>query len=219
MSENQLAVQTTKENVLATLDEKNENFNVGGAGILPRLQFCTSRSKQVEDDQIKKNRFAFIQGQEVLDDFGEEMTVVFLVNRGKAVKTEAGETTIIFGDKEKEAYAEIAKQPIDLSHKHGPESLVYVPGKGFATFFWGANRSLRFTADSRLASLMKKTAVLGHKQSKNTKGEWESVTVRIAEDQLDLEEDLPLDELSAVVNDFSNPVDKLPEEENDDEDR
>lgn len=212
------AIAEQAKSALAALREKNKNVakTIGPPKYIPRLQLCIDGSKPVKDGLVKANNYALFQGSEPTSILGETFVGLFVDIRAKASEEVRGELTIVYGE-EKDNYQKIAAKPLDRYVKHGPEVLIWVPAsQAFCTLHFGQNASLDQLKD-QIAAFMGKAVDFLQKPAENKKtgDKWQAIRLVQSDKDFTLE-DIPAPLLVHTLNQFNNPKDRYPEEEDED---
>lgn len=155
-------------------DDKAFNEVASGASFLPRVMLIGSNSNLAKEGKMGQGRFALVRSKEQFDDLTNEVPILVLGWRPKAMQIGKDEVTSIYNPqsemfKKIQARADSGDQ--DTGCMYGPEFLVWVPGvQAFATYFMSSKTSRREAP--QLRALTGKAALLKAQLIKSGKFMW-----------------------------------------------
>lgn len=166
---------------IAPLDMDALNVVSKAGSWLPRCQFFSGKTKEVQEKKIEANHFAIIRDKKMTD-LGERFECLVIYARAKAMRF--GEKIITCFDPKPDpatrqatgifadimTTAESSNDEEKLSNMYGPEYLLWVPGQGFCTFFMGTKSARR--ESQHLTGLVGGAATISSKLAKTKKYSW-----------------------------------------------
>ena len=129
---------------LVSVDEFSKEINT--QTWLPRLQIIDPKSRYSMDKVVPAGNFALIRSQDDVDDLTDEINVVVLDMRWKALDVSNSDDPITVYDKDSEVYKAIQEKSEikDSGCMWGAEFLVWIESvKQFATYFCSSKTSRR----------------------------------------------------------------------------
>lgn len=227
MSENEKnALVPTTSHALIKLSQETSAPVVAdctGGNFLPQLRMTAPMTKQVKAGEVKPNQFVIFVDGKIEEVFGDSVDVFICGVRNRASCKIDGETYVSF-DPESAFYAQcLADSENKVKEKDplaGRELLVYIPDSEdyqFATFLFG-NPSMRNTSKRRFKGIVGKFATCFPDPVKAKSGhEYETPGFKFHKDKMSAD-DLPFAELELAMAKFDDKKDKLPEEDDDEQD-
>jgi hypothetical protein len=205
-----------------------------GGKFLPQMRLTNPKSGCVESGEVAPYQFVKIVDSEVDHVYGAEVDGYVCAVRNRASKELGGETFISF-DPSTDFYKEclVSSEGGDRTALAGRELLIYIPETDdFVTFLFG-NKTMRRTADSKFKGIVGKSATIFAKQivikdkvnrktGETIKGTtYKSPNFRFfKKGEGFATEDLQevFGELQAAIAKFKETEDKLPEQDDDEQD-
>lgn len=189
-------------------DDDTFNKVASASSFLPRLQLMISQSECCKSGEFPINHYALVQNKENVD-LGKEVEVLLLAWRPKALEITDDAVLSVF-DVNHQEFTRI-RDKADISNSgcmFGPEFLLWIPGKGYATFFM-ASKSARFEAPHVKAYLKTEKnpdvsgfCILKSKLIEGKKNTWYCPTAG----ECQVPSDYPdIDETNQVIEKFMNP--------------
>jgi hypothetical protein len=206
------------ENALVTIQQPTDtavaDMLATGRKFLPRVQLITGSSdkSQAKGGDFPTNHFALIEGKDSYIDLGERVQAIVIAYRPMAISFSDPVVTSYdpaLNDEKKATglFAEIkAKADADSKNSgcmYGMQFLLFVPGRGFVTFFCG-NATLRNEIKAVMSRLGKAATFVPKKITTNgaKKYIYFSVVVQSCSEELSAP---PPSELAEVSQTFLNP--------------
>lgn len=207
------------ENALATLGQLQASDTTALAaastagGFLPRVQLYGSKSGACTEGKIPIAHYGLTRDKDQIDDLGEQVEIVVLAGRVKAMEINKDGVLVNYDPKSDE-YARIAaaSDEKDSGCMFGPEYLIYVPkAQTFATFYMASKTARRVSPD--VLTRMHKAAVLSAKLIKTDKYSWHGPVCK----PLDVPtfEVPPVDEIQKHITTFLSPRSSVMEKDTD----
>ncbi len=186
-------------------DDKSFAVVAQGANYLPRVQLMGANSNAVKEGKIGQGRYAFVRGKDQMEDLTQEIPVLVLGWRPKALQILEDEVISVFNPASEEfkriaATADSGAQ--DTGCMYGPEFLVWVPAvKAFGTFYMSSKTARREAPQMR--ALMGKLALLKCQLIKAGKFIWHGPVVTMCSQAVS---DMPgIEDVTEQVTKFNNP--------------
>lgn len=139
------------------------------------LRFFSPKSDQVQEGKIGGNHYGLFRGKDSMDDLGENVDVLPLAYRPKAVLIENKAVVAQSFDQEDETYKRIRAAANqgggDSGAIFGPEFLLWIPKVGEFVTFHMANKTAR-NESTPLRKQIGKATTLGWQLLSNAKYKW-----------------------------------------------
>jgi len=145
---------------------------------LPRLQLYGSNSDEVKEGKMPMAHFGLVVGRkDNIIDLGKTVNAWIVAWRPKALLIDGGDgKPVSYFDKDSAEFKDIREKSSikDTGALCGPEFLVFIPGKGFATLFM-ASKTARNEAPA-IKALMGKAVTFTSKLIENASYKWHGIT-------------------------------------------
>lgn len=211
---NQLVPQDMVGGPLAKVDEYDSMTTSGE--YLPRLQLFGSKSDACAEGKIQIGHYGLIKDEDITD-LGEEVNIVIVTWRPKAIKL-GGDMPLTVFDVKSNLFKEIVAQSAvkDSGCMYGPEFLVWIPDAGvFANYHMNSKTARREA--KKMRPLIGGAATLKCHLIETSKYKWHGPVVLPCSLPLEMPEDSLLRE---QFTKFQNPPELITEEvEGDEEER
>lgn len=171
-----------------------------------RLQLYSSKSKAVTKKLVPAGNYGLQASKDDITVLGDEITVLVIAARAKALDTSGGQAITIFelDDPEFKRIEETSFVK-DSECMYGPEYLVHIEGHGYATFFMGTKTLRR--ASGLMKSKVGKAALLGCKIIEQNDNAWEGPTISSALQDPEIPDLVELEKMrSKFLNEKSTKV-------------
>jgi hypothetical protein len=187
--------------------DNDETFKslVKSAGFPPRLQLFGGNSDMVKEGKIPIAHYGLVTGKDDIKDLGDEVDLIPVRMRFKAVRIGGEEGAVNYFDPKSEEFKKIVSdsETQNSGCMYGPEFLVWLPDdQKFATYFLNS-ASARREAPA-LRGLINQAATLKAKLVKTKKYKWHAPQVVACSTPLDAPSEA---ELIEEVTRFVNPKD------------
>jgi hypothetical protein len=172
---------------------------------LSRIQLYSSKSNAVSEGKITPNHYGIPTDNEVID-LGDEVDVVILSWRAKALDTSDTDNILESFDPDSDVFKDIRDRSgtPDSGCMFGPEFLIYVPSvEKFLTFFMSSKSARREAR--KMEPLLRCAATLKSKIVKKGKYVWAAPVVLSCSQPLDLPS---VEVIKVKINKFLNPPKK-----------
>lgn len=184
--------------------------SISATKYLPRIQLFSAKSQVVSEGKFPMNHYGIVINKNTVIDLGEQVDVLPLAWRPKALDTN-NDTPIAAYDHTSPEFLRIqeASGTPNSGCMYGPEFLLWVPSKSkFASFMMGTI-SARIES-TQMMPLMRKGATLKSKWVKNQRYGWQTPVILPCSSISDLPDE---EELKRQVHQFENPPKTETEEE------
>jgi hypothetical protein len=160
------------ESQVATERQNAANAVAKMGDYFTRLQLFSSKSKAVTKKLVAAGEYALQNSKDDITPLGDEITVLVIAARAKALDTSEGQAITIF-ELEDPEFERIKETSFikDSKCMYGPEYLVWIEGFGYSTFFMGT-KSLR-RVSGQMQSRIGKAALLKSKVVDQEDYSWE----------------------------------------------